>query len=163
MFPALNPINPILFSPWSVLHYPPTETLYAFLCLHVYCMACQYYPPSLDHSGCIWQRVQVMKLHITEFSPTYCHFISLRSRYSLQHPVLKRLQSVFFLYCQRPSFTLIQNYKQNYTERFLPLLPVNGSLLHGDRCTVGCERHIRILPMNQNAWWPITFGIKGSY
>jgi hypothetical protein len=32
-----------------------------------------------------------MKLLIMQFSPTSCHFISLRSKYSLQHPVLNTL------------------------------------------------------------------------
>jgi hypothetical protein len=30
-----------------------------------------------------------------QFSPTSCHFISLRSRYSPQHPILKHPQSMF--------------------------------------------------------------------
>jgi hypothetical protein len=36
-----------------------------------------------------------------QFSPTSCHFISLRTKYSPQHRVLKHPQSVFL---QRPSF-----------------------------------------------------------
>jgi hypothetical protein len=39
--------------------------------------------------------------------------ISSLSRYSPQHPVLRHLQSMFSLKCQRSSFTTIQNYKQN--------------------------------------------------
>jgi hypothetical protein len=34
-------------------------------------------------------------LHIMQFSPIPCHYISLRSKYSPQHPVLKHSQSVF--------------------------------------------------------------------
>jgi hypothetical protein len=34
----------------------------------------------LDHSNYTWRRVQVMKLHITQFSPTSRHFITLRSK-----------------------------------------------------------------------------------
>jgi hypothetical protein len=47
----------------------------------------------LDHSNYFWRRV--MKLLIMQFSPTSCHFISLRSKYSPQHPVLKHPQSMF--------------------------------------------------------------------
>jgi hypothetical protein len=47
-------------------------------------MPCPSHPPWLDHSNYTWWRVQVMKL-----SPTSHHFISLWSKYSLQHPVLK--------------------------------------------------------------------------
>jgi hypothetical protein len=35
-----------------------------------------------------------MKLLITQFSPASCHFISLRSKCSPQHPVLKHPQSM---------------------------------------------------------------------
>jgi hypothetical protein len=40
--------------------------------------------PSASHPS--WRRVQVMKLLIMQFSPTSRHFISLRSKYSPQHP-----------------------------------------------------------------------------
>jgi hypothetical protein len=36
-----------------------------------------------------------MKLLIMQFSPISCHFVSLRYKYSPQHPVLKYPQSVF--------------------------------------------------------------------
>jgi hypothetical protein len=39
----------------------------------------------LNYSDYIWQRVQVMKLLIMQSSPTSCHFIPLRSKYSPQH------------------------------------------------------------------------------
>jgi hypothetical protein len=45
--------------------------------------------------------------------PTSRHFISLWSKYSPQHPVLKHPQSMFLSWCQRPSFTSIQNHRQN--------------------------------------------------
>jgi hypothetical protein len=38
-----------------------------------------------------------MKLLIMQFSTTTCHFISLPSKYSPQHPVLKHPQSIFIL------------------------------------------------------------------
>jgi hypothetical protein len=37
----------------------------------------------------IRRRIEVMKLLIMQFSPTSRHFISLRSKYSSQHPVLE--------------------------------------------------------------------------
>jgi hypothetical protein len=36
------------------------------------------------------------------------HFLSLRSKYCPQHPALRHPQSVFFPWCERPSFTLTQ-------------------------------------------------------
>jgi hypothetical protein len=39
---------------------------------------------------------------------------SLLSRHSSQHSFLRHPPFVFLSYCQRPSFTPIQNYRQNY-------------------------------------------------
>jgi len=39
------------------------------------------------------------------FPPASCHFLLPRSKYSLQHPVLKYLQYMLFPLCERPSFT----------------------------------------------------------
>jgi hypothetical protein len=64
---------------------------------------------------CTCQRVQVMKLLAIQFSPTFCHFISLHTKYSPQHTVLKQPQSTFFLYYQGPSFIPVQNHRQNYS------------------------------------------------
>jgi hypothetical protein len=55
---------------------------------------CPSHPPWLDHSNYIWRRVQVMKLLITQFSPTSHNFISLWSKYSPQHTVLRYPQSM---------------------------------------------------------------------
>jgi len=41
-------------------------------------------------------------------SPASRHFLPLRSKYSSQHPVLKRPQSMFLPQCERSSFTPIQ-------------------------------------------------------
>jgi hypothetical protein len=70
----------------------PTNILCAFIFANSCYMPCPSHPPGLDHS---WRRTQVMKLLIVQFSPTSRHFISLRSKYSPQHPVLKHPQSVF--------------------------------------------------------------------
>jgi hypothetical protein len=39
--------------------------------------------------------MQVLKLLIMQISPTSRHFISLRSKYSPQHPVLKHPYSIY--------------------------------------------------------------------
>jgi hypothetical protein len=66
----------------------PTNNLHAFLFSHLCYMPCPSHSPSLDHSNYIWQRVQVMKLLIMQFSPPSCYFVPLRSKYPPQHPVL---------------------------------------------------------------------------
>jgi hypothetical protein len=57
---------------------------------HTYSIPSPSHPPLLDNSNYTWRRVQVMKLLIMQFPPTFRHFIPLRSKYSPQHP-----QSVF--------------------------------------------------------------------
>jgi hypothetical protein len=55
-----------------------------------------------------------MKLLVMHFSPVSYNFIPLLSKYSPEHPVLKYPHSMFLPHCQRPSFTTIQNQRQNY-------------------------------------------------
>ena len=47
--------------------------------------------------------------------PVPRYLIPPRSKYSPKHHVLKRPQLPFLPQCQRPSFTPIQNYRQNYS------------------------------------------------
>jgi hypothetical protein len=56
-----------------------------------------------------------------KFSLLPCYLIPLRPKYSPQHPVLKYPQPTFFPQCQLPSFTPIQNNKQNYSSVYLNL------------------------------------------
>ena len=48
-----------------------------------------------------------------------CYLVLLRSKYSSQHPILKHSQPTFLPQCQRPSFTPIQNNRQNYSSIYL--------------------------------------------
>jgi hypothetical protein len=95
----------LAFPQISYMH-PPSYSCY---------MVCQSYPPWLDHSNYTWRRVQLMKLLIMQFSLTSCHFIPLWSKYSSQRTVLKHPQCVFLPYFQRPSFTPVQNHRENYS------------------------------------------------
>jgi hypothetical protein len=62
------------------------------------------------------------------FSSSLCnflhsrHLVPLRPKYSPQHPILKHTQPTFLPQCQRPSFTPIQNNRQNYRLNILLLL-----------------------------------------
>jgi hypothetical protein len=62
-----------------------------------------------------WQRVQIMKLLIMQFSPLSRHFIPLRSKYPPQHLVFKHPQSMFLPFCQRSNFTPVHKHRQNYS------------------------------------------------
>jgi hypothetical protein len=99
LFPlAFPPITYIhFFSPPFMLHAPPIH------------------PPRLDYSNYNWRTVQITKLLITHLSPLSHHLIPIGPKYPPQHPVLKQPPSMFLPQCQRPSFTLIQNYGQNYS------------------------------------------------
>jgi hypothetical protein len=59
-----------------------TNTLYAFLFSPFVLHALPISSSLTYHS--VWRGVQVMKLLIMQFSPTSCHFVSLRSEYSPQ-------------------------------------------------------------------------------
>jgi hypothetical protein len=56
-------------------------------------MRSQYNSPWPDHPNNICWSVQVMKLLIMQSSPASRHFLHLRSKYSLQHPVSEHHQS----------------------------------------------------------------------
>ena len=69
------------------------------------------HPRWFDRPNNIWWAVQITKLLIMQFSSDTCYFIPLRP----QHPVLHRFQPVFLPHCKRPSFTHIQNNRQNFS------------------------------------------------
>jgi hypothetical protein len=56
-----------------------------------------------------------------KFSPLPCYLVPLRAKYSPKHPILKNPQSTLLPQCQRPSFTPIQNNRQNYNSVHLKL------------------------------------------
>jgi hypothetical protein len=62
----------------------PTNILICIPLLPHSCyISCPSHPPWLYHSNYIWRRVLVMKLLIMQFSPISRHFISLRTKYSV--------------------------------------------------------------------------------
>jgi hypothetical protein len=101
------------------LAFSPTSYIFHLL-LYVCYMRCPFYPPWLDHFTS--RRVQVTKLPFMQFSHTSCHFISLWSKYSPQHPVLKHPHSVFLPQCQRPDFTPVLELLKQIKNIFLFLL-----------------------------------------
>ena len=53
-------------------------------------------------------------------SPPFPHYpVPPRSKYCPQYHILKHPQLPFLTQCQRPSFTPIQNNKQNYSSIYL--------------------------------------------
>jgi hypothetical protein len=62
-----------------------SKILYAFLICHVCHMPYPSHPPWFDHPNNMWWSMQVMKLFIMQSSPSFCHFLPVRSKYSPQY------------------------------------------------------------------------------
>ena len=118
----LNIIIPL--TPWSskfsLSPRFPTKTLYNLLSCPQYALHdtpphCRFYRPN----SIGW--LQIIKLLITWFSPLPCNLVRLTPRYSPQHPILKHPQPTFLPKCKRPSYTPIQNNRQNHKSIYLDL------------------------------------------
>jgi hypothetical protein len=73
-------------------------------------MPCPSRSPRLCHCNYTWRRAQVMKLLVMQFCQS-----PLQPKYSPRGPVLKQPQSMFLPSCKKPSFTPIQNHRQNHS------------------------------------------------
>ena len=58
---------------------------------------------------------------LSSFLDSNCYLVSLRSKYSPQHHILKPTRPTFLPECQRQSFTPIQHNRQNYSSIYLHL------------------------------------------
>ena len=56
-----------------------------------------------------------MAIIIKRIFPSSCHFLHVRSKYLLHHPILEYLQPLFVCQHGRPSFTPICNIRRNYS------------------------------------------------
>jgi hypothetical protein len=138
--------NPIIsstsrFSYLLFLSGFPAKTLYAFLFPPKWYMHSSPHPPWPEYSDYILWRVQVMKQIIMSFSSAFYYSNALTSKYSPWHLVLRYLQSMVFLQCQKQNFTPIQNYKQKlivdllfvgnklYTSMYHIWVPVTSEVL----------------------------------
>jgi hypothetical protein len=96
----------------------PNKILYSFLSAPTLLNARPSHPLSFGLPNHIWWRVQTVQLLIVQLSPTSCHFLSLRSKYSRQPPVLKRLQSTHGL---RPALSNGFKWVRNFLPRYLTM------------------------------------------
>jgi len=82
--------------------------MFAFLmCLMCY-MHSSSHPPPFDHCNDTGE-VYNYEGPLMQSSSTFRQFLSLKSKYSPQHPLLRHLQYVVLLQCESQSFTPIQN------------------------------------------------------
>jgi len=118
----LNIILPSMpWSPqWSLsLRFPHQNPVHPSPLPHT-----RYMPRPSHSSRCynmhnIGWGVQIITLLIIWFSPLSSYLVPLRPKYSPQHPILKHPQPTFLPQCQRPSFTPIQNNRQNCSSVYL--------------------------------------------
>jgi hypothetical protein len=78
-----------------------------------------YYSSPVYHPHNSGRGVRIVKLLIMKLSPLPCYLVSLRPKYSPQHPIPKYHQPTVLPQCQQPSFT--QNNRQNYGSAYLNL------------------------------------------
>jgi hypothetical protein len=95
------------------LRFSHKNLIHASLLLH------PRYMPILSHFSWFYHPenigwgIQIKKLLIMKFSQLPCYLVPHRPKYCPQHSILKHPQSTFLPQNQRPSFTPIQNNRQN--------------------------------------------------
>ena len=100
-------------SKWSSSHW---SALYAPLLSHVRTTCPDHLILLFDHPNDTWWGIQSIKLLFILFSTFPCHLVTLTSKCLPQHPILEHPQPVFLPEFERPSFTPIQNNRQNYSD-----------------------------------------------
>ena len=107
-------------SKWFLsLRFPQQNSLYASPLPHTYYMPRPSHSSRFDHPNNIGWGVQFVNLLIMQLSPLPYYLVPLRPKYSPQHPIFKHPQPTFLPQCERPSFTPIQNNRQNYSSVYL--------------------------------------------
>ena len=101
------------------LRFPHQNPVYTSSLPHTSHMARLFYSYRFDHPKNIGCGVQIIKLLIRYFSPLPCYLVPLRPKYSPQQPIFKHSQPTFLRQCEWPSFTPIQNNRQNYSSVYL--------------------------------------------
>jgi len=118
---SILPSTPGL-SKWSLsLRRPHQNSVYTSTLPHTCYMTRPSHSFRFDYPNNIGWGVQIIKLLIMQFSPFPCYFGPLRPTFSPQHPILKQPEPTFLLQYERPSFTPIQNTRQNYSSLYLNL------------------------------------------
>ena len=98
----------------------PTKTRFAHL-PRMYYMPRPSYFSRFDHLNNMWWAVQIIKLLVKRFSAPPFYLVPPTPKYSSQYPVLQHPHPTLFPHCERPSFTPIQNNRQNYSSVYLNL------------------------------------------
>jgi hypothetical protein len=100
--------------PIKSLYAPPSPP-------HVCYMPGLFHYSLFDHPYNIWWGLQSTELFVMWSSLLPCYLVPLGPKYAPQHPVLENPQHTFLPKCERPSFTPIQNNRQEYSSVYLNL------------------------------------------
>ena len=122
---------------WSLsLRFPHQDPIRPPLLPHARHMPCPSHSSRFYHPHCIGWGVQIIYLFVMQSHPFPRYLVPPRSKYSPQHHVLKHPQLPFLPQCQRPSFTPIQNNRQNYSSIYILIFKFVDSNLEDKRfCT----------------------------
>jgi hypothetical protein len=96
--------------PFRFSHHNP---ICISLLSHVCHISCSSHPPWYDDTNNMWQGIKIIKLFIP-----LSYVLHLRPKCIPQHRILEHPQPMCFLQCERPTFTLTQNNRQD--QCFLP-------------------------------------------
>ena len=117
---SIHPSTP-MSAHWSLsLRFPHQETIPQLL-THTRHMPSPSHSSRFYHPHNIGWGVQIIYLLVMQSPPFPRYFVPPSSKYSPQHHFLKHPQLPFLPQCQRPSFTPIQNNRQNYSSIYLNL------------------------------------------
>ena len=115
------PCTPLVFTVVIFPQVSPSKLCIRLSYPHTCYMPRSSHSSRFCHPSNIEWGVQITKLLSMSFSPFPCHLVPLRPKYSPQHPLLKHSQPTFLPQYERPSFTPIQNNRQNYISVYLNL------------------------------------------
>ena len=114
------------------------------------CIPSPSHPPWFDHPQNIRCTISTKTpLLSPKFSLPCCYFLSPRPEQPPQCPILENPRSVFFPWCDRPSFTPTQNNIKYYSVHFLVFISPDSK---ADDTTVCTERTTR--QSAPNGRWP---------
>ena len=100
---------------------PPKPCIHLSSPNHTCYMPRQTHSSRYNHKNKIGWGVKIIKLLIMYFSPLPCYFVPLSPYILLSTLFSKHPKPTFLPQCERPSFTPIQNNKQNYGSLYLNL------------------------------------------
>jgi len=110
------------FSKWSLsLTSPHQNLVWTSPISPTYPMPWPTHSSLFDHTNDIGWGTQIIELLFVQSSPLPCYLVPLRSKYLPQHTILEHPQPMCLPHCERPSFTPIQNNRQNYSSEYLYL------------------------------------------